>query len=145
MSLASQRASALSVLRPGTCLTWAAFTRKMVTVPSKRLYTGRQYSPVLSMATCVLPTAANQSDKANRSRVSVPNSLTSMIPSACCPVGSGVMRQAITVFLWTSNPAQCVNTTSMGHLLESGGLAGYLAGAILHYVLDFPWEGGDNS
>src|SRR5215510_3616749 len=97
------------------------------------------------MATWVTPTSASQSDNASRSRVMVPNGWSSMIPSTCCPVGSGVTRQAIMVFLCTSNPAQWVNTTSMAHLLESGGLAGYLTGAILHGVLDFPWEDGDNS
>jgi hypothetical protein len=32
----------------------------------------------------------------------------------------------------------------MAHLLEIGGLAGYPCGVILHCVLDFQWEVGDN-
>jgi hypothetical protein len=60
--------------------------------------------------------AANQSDKASRSAVIVPNALSSNSPSGCWPVGSGVARQAITVFLCTSNPAQWVNITSMAPL-----------------------------
>src|SRR5918997_5597256 len=96
------------------------------------------------MATWVIPASASQSDNVNKSLVRVPNSFTSMIPSACCPVGSGVTRHAVTVFLWTSNPAQWVNTTSTAHLLGIRGLAGYPSGVILHCVLDFRWEAGDN-
>jgi hypothetical protein len=68
------------------------------------------------MATGVMPASTNQSDKARRSTVIVPNSLSSMTPSACRPVGSGVTRHAITVFFCTSNPAPWVKITSMGHL-----------------------------
>src|SRR5262245_25718157 len=74
----------------------------------------------------------------------VPNSWSSMIPSACCPVGSGVTRQAMMVFLCTSSPAQCVKITSIGHLLEIGGLAGYPCVATLPYVHGFRREAGDN-
>src|SRR5918999_5343795 len=144
MGFASQWASALSVLRPGTCFTWAALTRKMVTLPSRRLYTGRQYSPVLSIATWVIPASANQSDKASKSGVIVPNSRSSMRPSACWPAGSGVTRHAITVFLCTSNPAQWGKITSMHHLRQLGGLAGYPDIVILSCVLRFPREAGDN-
>jgi hypothetical protein len=41
------------------------------------------------MATWVIPSSASQSDKASRSRVSVPNPRTSISPSGCCPGGIG--------------------------------------------------------
>jgi hypothetical protein len=47
------------------------------------------YSPVLSMATCVIPASPSQSDNASRFPVSVPKVLSSISPSACWPIGSG--------------------------------------------------------
>src|SRR5712692_6281149 len=65
-----------------------------------------------------------------------------MRPSASCPRGSGDTRQAVIRLLWTSNPAQCVKTTSMTHL-TSDRLAGYPCGESLHCVLGFFEEAGD--
>src|SRR5262247_2109846 len=138
ISLASQRASALSVFRPGTFLTWAALTKNTVKVSSRRLETGFQYSPVLSMATWVMLASVSQSAKLSRSRVMVPNVLSSIIPSASRPVGSGIMRQAVILFLWTSKPAHRVNTTSISHLHALMGLAGYPEQKRLPCVLHFP-------
>ena len=76
--------------------------------------------------------------------VIVPNSCSSMTPSACCPVGSGVTRHAITVFLCTSNPAQWVKITSMGHLHVRRGWRGYPDVKSLQCVLCFHREAGDN-
>ncbi len=39
--------------------------------------------------------------------------------------GSGVIRQAVTLLLWTSSPAHWVKMTSMRHLRRLVGLAGY--------------------
>jgi hypothetical protein len=44
-----------------------------------------------------------------------PPSLHSMTPPACRPVGSGVMRQAITLFLGRSSPAPWLKITSTRH------------------------------
>jgi transposase len=79
------------------------------------------YSPALSMAIWVIPASANQSARARSSRVMVPKVCSSAMPSACWPVGSEIRQQAVILFVWTSNPAQCVNTTSMARLpLVSG-------------------------
>src|SRR5262249_60696877 len=76
------------------------------------------------MATWGMLASVSQSAKPSRSRVIVPNVLSSMIPSASWPVGSGTIRQAVILFLWTSKPAHRVNTTSSPHLHASQGLAG---------------------
>src|SRR5262249_12688677 len=75
--------------------------------------------------------------KASRSRVIVPNCCSSGLPSAFCPVGSGTIRQAVMLFLWTSKPAHRGNTTSMAHLHIRWGLAGYPEQERLPCVLDF--------
>jgi hypothetical protein len=51
-----------------------------------------------------VPRCGQPVGRTRRSRVSAPNSLTSLNPSACRPVGSGVTRQAITVLVRTSAP-----------------------------------------
>jgi hypothetical protein len=56
-----------------------------------------------------------------QARVRGPHAGPSLLPSACGPVGSGGTRQAITVFLGTSNPAPCVKITSREHPLWLGG------------------------
>src|SRR5262249_22206163 len=94
------------------------------------------------MATWGMLASVSQSAKPSRSRVIVPNVLSSMIPSASWPVGSGTIRQAVILFLWTSKPAHRVNTTSMPHLHASQGLAGYPEQERLPCVLDFPQEAG---
>ena len=49
----SQAASETSVLRPGTCLTWRAFTSSSSNSSSRIAQTGFQYTPVASIVTCV--------------------------------------------------------------------------------------------
>src|SRR5215813_8283854 len=90
------------------------------------------------MATWVMLASVSQSAKTSRSRVMVPNVLSSIIPSASRPVGSGIMRQAVILFLWTSKPAHRVNTTSILHLHAPKGLAGYPERERLPCVLHFP-------
>src|SRR5215510_5121548 len=97
------------------------------------------------MATWVMLASVSQSAKLSRSRVIVPNVLSSIIPSASWPVGSGIMRQAVILFLWTSKPAHRVNTTSILHLHAPKGLAGYPERERLPCVLHFPGEAGDSS
>ena len=74
----------------------------------------------------------------------VPKALSSMIPSACCAVGLGVTRHAMTVFLCTSNPAQGVKTTSIAHRQWQAGLAGYPYRKSLPCVLCFRREASDH-
>src|SRR5262249_39681813 len=76
------------------------------------------------MATWVMLASVSQSATLSRSRVIVPNVLSSIIPSASRPVGSGIMRQAVILFLWTSKPAHRVNTPSILHPHAPKGLAG---------------------
>ena len=55
----------------GTFLMCLALTSSTSQAPSNRLYTGFQYTPVDSIATCVTWCETSQSLRANRSRVSV--------------------------------------------------------------------------
>src|SRR5215813_14965505 len=96
------------------------------------------------MATCVILASASQSANASNSRVIVPNVRSSASPSASWPVGSGTMRHAVMLFLWTSKPAHRVNTTSIAHLLTRRGLARYPERERLPCVLGFPGEAGDS-
>jgi hypothetical protein len=69
---ASHWESRTSVLRPGTALTCAALTTSIVRPgpPTSRSaeYTGHQYGPVDSIATCVTPSSTTSHDAiANRS------------------------------------------------------------------------------
>src|SRR5262244_1269525 len=105
---------------------------------------GSVYSPVLSMATCVLLASVSQSANASSSSVIVPNSRSSARPSASCPVGSGTSRHAVMLFVWTSTPAHRGNTTSIAHLHACMGLAGYPERERLPCVLHFPREAGDS-
>ena len=66
-----------AVLRPSTCLTCRALTRRTSTRSSSRLYTGFQSTPVASIATWVTPSASSQSRKVNNSCVIVPKVRTS--------------------------------------------------------------------
>src|SRR5256886_7217195 len=66
---ASHSASFTSVLRPGTFRTCCALATTISKAPSRRAYTGFQYTPVLSIATCVQPSESNHSRKRNSSRV----------------------------------------------------------------------------
>src|SRR2546427_9634979 len=62
------------------------------------------------MPASVTPLAVSQSRSASSSLVVVPNSFTS---SALAPSSPGIRTQAMTVSLWTSNPAQRSTTTSI--------------------------------
>src|SRR5215510_12506593 len=96
------------------------------------------------MATWVMLASVSQSAKLSRSLVIVPNVLSSIIPSASWPLGSGTIRQAVILFLWTSKPAHRVNTTSILSLHACQGLVGYPERKRLPCVLDFPEEAGDS-
>ena len=61
-------ASFTSVLRPGTALMWCAFTTHTVNRSSNRLTIGFQYTPVLSIATCVTSISPSQFDNATSCR-----------------------------------------------------------------------------
>ena len=64
----------MSLLRPGTFFTWRAFTTYTCKPRASRIsYTGIQYTPVDSIATVSTPQAVNQSARACRSGVKVPN------------------------------------------------------------------------
>src|SRR5205809_2940763 len=58
----SHSASRTSVLRPGTAFRCCAWTTNNSKRPSRMLYTGFQYTPVLSIATCVHPDGFSHSD-----------------------------------------------------------------------------------
>jgi hypothetical protein len=67
------------------------------------LYTGFQYDPVLSIAAIVQFDCTNQSINSSSSAVVVPKVRFSRERSR---FGSEVRIQAVTLFLWTSNPQQ---------------------------------------
>ena len=71
-SSAIHSASRTSVLRPGTARTRWALRSQTVKLPSSRLKTGFQNSPVLSRPTWVQSPAASQSDRRSKSSVVVP-------------------------------------------------------------------------
>src|SRR5438132_7879289 len=70
---------------------------------------------------------------------------SSITHSASRPVGSGIVRQAVILFLWTSKPAHRVNTTSISHLQVLKGLAGYPEQKRLPCVRNFPQAAGNSS
>jgi hypothetical protein len=111
--------------------------------PSRRLDTGRQYAPVLSLATGALPASANPSDQASQSGGIVPHARRAMRPSACWPAGSGGTRHAITVGLGTPAPAPWGKSASRRHRRKVGGLAGYPDMVVRSGVRRFPREAGD--
>jgi len=99
---ASHSLSWTSVLRPGTAFMWCGFTSRLVRPSSSsKLYTGRQYTPVDSMAMCVTPQPPSQSASASRSAVIVPQVLTRR---RTVPSGSVSSTHATTLRLWTSIP-----------------------------------------
>src|SRR5262245_4215625 len=108
---ASHSLSRTSVLRPGTAFIWRALTRMTTNKPSSRLKTGRQYTPVLSIATCVQPWAPSQSASTNKSSVMV-----AKVRVCFCPP---LIRQATTVFACTSKPQQQRYKTSIPELLPT--------------------------
>jgi hypothetical protein len=62
-----------SVFRPGTFLTWRAFTRQTSKPRVSRSWNrGIQYTPVDSIATEVTPASCSQAARARRSSVKVP-------------------------------------------------------------------------
>src|SRR4029450_10729554 len=117
---AIQAQSSTSVLRPGTCLTWAALTSRQVKVSSSTYHTGFQYTPVLSMATWVTPWVFSHSRRATSSAAIVPKVRT------CCsrvPLAPAPPTHAATVFLCTSSPQPRSIRVSMRHLLWSSHTA----------------------
>src|SRR3989337_2843020 len=90
--------SATSVFRPGTFFICLAFARITSTSFSKLLYTGLQYIPVLSMATCVTPSLFSQSRNSSIPSVIVEYARISffvIFPSL------HIMMHAVNVFLCT--------------------------------------------
>src|SRR5258705_11006754 len=79
--------------------------------PSRRLNTGFQYTPVLSIATCVHPTLPSQSPNCSNSSVIVAKVRISLRPL--------VTRHATTVLACTSNPQQHSYTTSIASSFRS--------------------------
>jgi hypothetical protein len=69
--------SPTSVFRPGTFFTCAALHNNNSKSSSRIAHTGRQYTPVASIATVVTPNAASQSRSASSPRTVVLNSRTS--------------------------------------------------------------------
>ena len=79
----------------------AAFTSSTSKASSSTQYTGFQYSPVDSIATCVTCHCSSQSRSANRSRVLVPNVAMICFRSRPSP---GTRTQALMVSRCTSSP-----------------------------------------
>src|SRR5262249_14742699 len=98
---ASHSLSLTSVLRPGTAFRCWALTRMSGCPSSSTLNTGRQSTPVLSMATWVTPWNLSQSPSANNSAVLVPKVRTNR---CCVPSGSLSRTRAPAVFWWMSKP-----------------------------------------
>ena len=80
------------------------------------LYTGFQYTPVLSMATCRQSWPVSQSANSNNPRVVVEKVRTSLTARPWAPHFN---RQAVTVRLCTSRPQQSVYTMRMARSSES--------------------------
>src|SRR5262245_33322979 len=108
---ANHSQSRTSVLRPGTALMWRALTKITVRRLSRILNTGFQYTPVLSIATCVHPTLLSQSPSCNSSSVIVAKVRISLRPF--------VTRHATTVLACTSSPQQHSYTTSIASSFRS--------------------------
>src|ERR1700745_639675 len=88
---------------------WRGFPRMIYSAPSSTSYTGIQYTPVLSIATCVHSRLINQSRMRSISSRNVPNVHVTTV--------GGLLRPSIqhaTIFvLCTSRPAPTTTTTSM--------------------------------
>src|SRR5215813_3562731 len=108
---ANHSQSRTSVLRPGTALMWRALTKMTVRRPSRMLNTGFQYTPVLSIATCVHPALLSQSPNCSSSSVIVAKVRISFRPL--------VTSHATTVLACTSNPQQLSYTTSIASSFRS--------------------------
>jgi len=93
-------------LRPGIARTcWALTTHTARAAPGSvsTLNTGFQYTPVDSSAAWVQPAPTNQPRSAPNSPVVVPNVRVSLVRTPAVTLRT---RQATTVALCTSNPAQ---------------------------------------
>src|SRR5262245_6238392 len=84
---------------------WRALTRMIVNRLSRILNTGFQYTPVLSIATCVHPTQLSQSPSCSNSSVIVAKVRISLRPL--------LIRHATTILACTSKPQQHSYTTSI--------------------------------
>src|SRR6267378_3221235 len=100
----------MSVFRPGTLAMCRALPRMICSGdPSSTRCTGIQYTPVLSMATCVHSRLSNHSRKRSSSSRNVPNVHLTTFGGLLRP-----SRQHATIFfLCTSRPAPTTTTTSM--------------------------------
>ena len=120
-SVASHCASAMSVLRPGTALTWRALTTHAMMPTASSAANGLfQYTPVLSITTTSGPICSAHSASARRSRLKAPKSrlVTSTRPSSC-----STTAHAVILAWWTSSAMtrRCIGFNSMAWLpqLES--------------------------
>src|SRR5581483_6811721 len=98
--------------RPGTALLCCALTNSSANWPSSTFHTGCQYTPVLSIATCVTPCSASQSANASGSAVVVGKVRICLVGSPG-PALPGVSTHATTVCLWTSRPQPRSYSTSI--------------------------------
>jgi len=100
---ANHQASFGSVLWPLRAFTSCGFARATWTAPSKTLYTGFQYEPVLSTITCVQPSCRTQARSCFNSSIVVPDCRRSQRASPSA--GPTITHTARNVFP-TSIPAQ---------------------------------------
>lgn len=124
--------SLASVLRPGTFLICAAFTSSTSNPSSSTQYTGFQYSPVDSIATCVTCHCSSQSRSARRSPVLVPNVARVAYRFRPSP---GTRTQALIVSRCTSKPHTRSRMTSI--LPPSSSFGGTTAFQTLPCVLPY--------
>src|SRR5947209_12098361 len=112
---ASHWVSLTYVLRPGTAFICCALTKITCRPSSNRLKTGRQNTPVLSIAITLMSWLLNQSSNASRSAVIVKNV---RVDSWTLPSARVIMIVVTTVFLCTSNAAHRSWITCIGSLLS---------------------------
>src|ERR1700722_2828582 len=109
-----------------------AFTTNNSNCSSNTLYTGFQYTPVDSIATCVTPQPWSQVANASKSWVKVPNRRFSFrtfpLPSAHC-------TQAVTLFLCTSIPQQHGYRTSIWFSFCRSALDAWKSETLLRVLL----------
>ena len=108
-SCAIHSASFMSVFRPGTFAMCRALPSTISSDPSSTRYTGIQYTPVLSIATCVHPRSNSQLRIRSNSSRKVPNVRVFTVGGLLRPS----TQHATIRFLCTSRPAPTNTTTSM--------------------------------
>ena len=117
-SVASHCASAMSVLRPGTALTWRALTTQAMIPTASSAANGLfQYTPVLSMTTTSGLISSDHCARARRSRLKAPKSrlMTSTRPSSCSTTAHAVILARCTSSAMTR---LCIGVKSIAGLLQ---------------------------